>query len=220
LERLETDTTVDHLKIFICSYTKMILLLFLIVLVIYLLPVYPQPMVLHDFLTPHERNYIIKKAEDNLKPSTVSKTGELMESVRKSETAWLSYEDPVVMGVINKCLKHTDRPIRNCEMLQVLRYKPDGYYKPHQDIIEGDENRRMYTFILALNDDYEGGETEFPNLNKTFKLKAGDALFFQNLDNHGSFTSKALHGGRPVKSGEKWICNLWIKKHALNRVNV
>jgi prolyl 4-hydroxylase len=198
----------------------MVLLLFLIVLVIYLLPVYPEPVVFHEFLTPYERNYIIKKAEDKLTPSTVSKTKELVESVRKSETAWLSHEDPVVMGVIEKCLKYTDRPIRNCEMLQVLRYKPGGFYKPHQDIIGGDENYRMYTFIFALNDDYEGGETEFPNLNKTFKLKAGDALFFDTLDNYELMTSKALHGGRPVKSGEKWICNLWIKKYPINKLHV
>jgi hypothetical protein len=26
-------------------------------------------------------------------------------------------------------------------------------------------------------------------------------------------TSKALHGGQPVKSGEKWICNLWVRKY-------
>jgi prolyl 4-hydroxylase len=71
----------------------------------------------------------------------------------------------------------------------------------------------MYTVILALNDEYEGGETEFPNLKKKYKLKAGDALFFHTLDNYELMTSKALHGGRPIKSGEKWVCNLWVHKH-------
>jgi predicted 2-oxoglutarate/Fe(II)-dependent dioxygenase YbiX len=112
-----------------------------------------------------------------------------------------------------RCLKHTDRPFQNCEKLQILRYKSGGYYKPHQDAFENDSNMRLYTFILALNDDYEGGETVFPNLGKEYKLKAGDALFFDTLDNYECMTSKALHGGKPVKSGEKWICNLWVRKY-------
>jgi hypothetical protein len=191
----------------------MILLLFLILLVVFLLPVYQKPRVFHDFLTPEERNHIMTEAEKELEPSVVSDDRVLDESVRKSETAWLSREDPVVDAVIRRCLKYIDRPIENCERLQVLRYKPGGYYKPHSDSIDDGKNPRLYTFILALNDDYEGGETAFPNLGNEYKLHAGDALFFDILDNYELETSKALHGGKPVKSGEKWICNLWVRKY-------
>jgi hypothetical protein len=193
----------------------MILLLFLILLVLYMLPVYQKPRVFHNFLTPEERNHIIKEAENKLKPSTLSSEKILDDSIRKSETAWLSREDPVVDGIIHKCLKYIDRPIENCENLQVLRYKPGGFYKPHQDVLGGN-NPRLYTFILALNDDYEGGETAFPNLRSEYRLKAGDVLFFDTLDNYELETSKALHGGKPVKSGEKWICNLWVRKYPYN----
>ena len=94
----------------------------------------------------------------------------------------------------------------------MLHYDEGGHYKPHQDAFIGEENSRLYTFILALTDDYEGGETEFPNVKKSYKLNAGDALFFHTLDSYGLDTSKALHGRKPVKSGEKWICNLWIRE--------
>ena len=191
----------------------MILLLFLIILVICLLPVYQKPRVFHNFLTPEERNHIMSKAEKKLKPSVVSENRVLDESVRKSETAWLSREDPVVDTVIRRCLKYIDRPIENCERLQVLRYKPGGYYMPHFDSINDGNNPRLYTFILALNDEYEGGETAFPNLGNEYKLNAGDALFFDTLDNYELETSKALHGGKPVKNGEKWVCNLWVRKY-------
>jgi predicted 2-oxoglutarate/Fe(II)-dependent dioxygenase YbiX len=191
----------------------MILLLFLILLVIFLLPVYQRPRVFHDFITPQERKHIMEMASKELKPSTVSTDRILDESVRKSETAWLGREDPVVDAVIHRCLKYIDRPIKNCEKLQVLRYKPGGYYNPHQDSINDGNNPRLYTFILALNDEYEGGETEFPKLGNEYKLNAGDALFFDILDNYELETSKALHGGKPVKSGEKWICNLWVRKY-------
>lgn len=191
----------------------MILLLFLIILVLFLLPVYQKPRVFHNFLTPEERNHIMSKAEKKLKPSVVSENRVLDESVRKSETAWLNRKDPVVDAVIHRCLKYIDRPIENCEKLQVLRYKPGGYYMPHFDSIDDGNNPRLYTFILALNDEYEGGETIFPNLGNEYKLNAGDALFFDTLDNYELETSKALHGGKPVKNGEKWICNLWVRKY-------
>ena len=91
----------------------MILLLFLIILVLFLLPVYQKPRVFHNFLTPEERNHIMSKAEKKLKPSVVSENRVLDESVRKSETAWLSRKDPVVDAVIHRCLKYIDRPIEN-----------------------------------------------------------------------------------------------------------
>jgi|TARA_R110002111_G_scaffold16346_2_gene41832 prolyl 4-hydroxylase len=175
--------------------------------------VYQRPTIYHNFITPEEREYIIESAKKELSPSVVSEDRYIDDSVRKSETAWLSREDPIVENIMMRCLKHTDRPFQNCEKLQILRYKSGGYYKPHQDAFENDSNMRLYTFILALNDDYEGGETVFPNLGKEYKLKAGDALFFDTLDNYECMTSKALHGGKPVKSGEKWICNLWVRKY-------
>jgi len=121
--------------------------------------------------------------------------------------------DPIVDRIIRKCLKYTDKHVTNFEKLQVLKYEKNGHYKYHQDCFIGDKNKRIHTFILALNDDYDGGETHFPHLNKSYKLSAGDALFFDTLDNWGCMSSKALHGGLPVKSGEKWICNLWVRKY-------
>ena len=97
--------------------------------------------------------------------------------------------------------------------MQVLKYKPGGHYKPHQDAFKDDDNMRVHTFIIALNDGYKGGETIFPNLNKTYKLNAGDVLFFDTVDNYNLITSKSLHGGKTVEAGDKWICNLWVRKY-------
>jgi prolyl 4-hydroxylase len=191
----------------------MVILLFLIVLLVYLLPTYPKPVVIENFLSENERIHIKQEAKSKLHVSTVDKDRRVDEQIRKSETAWLSTEDPIIRSVVERCVSRTDRPIENCEQLQVLRYKEDGHYNPHQDVFYQDKNKRLYTFIIALNDEYEGGETAFPNLNEKYKLKAGDALFFHTLDNYGLDISDALHGGQPVKSGEKWVCNLWVHKH-------
>jgi len=191
----------------------MVILLFLIVLLVYLLPIYPKPVVIENFLSENERIHIKQEAKSKLHVSTVDKDRRVDEQIRKSETAWLSTEDPIVRRVVERCVSRTDRPIENCEQLQVLRYTEGGHYNPHQDVFYQDKNKRLYTFIIALNDEYEGGETAFPYLNEKYKLKAGDALFFHTLDNYGLDTSDALHGGQPVKSGEKWVCNLWVHKY-------
>ena len=191
----------------------MVILLFLIVLLVYLLPTYPKPVVIENFLSENECIHIKQEAKSKLQASTVDKDRRVDEQIRKSETAWLSTEDPIIRSVVERCVSRTDRPIENCEQLQVLRYKEGGHYNPHQDVFYQDKNKRLYTFIIALNDEYEGGETAFPNLNEKYKLNAGDALFFHTLDNYGLDTSDALHGGQPVKSGEKWVCNLWVHKY-------
>ena len=191
----------------------MVILLFLIVLLVYLLPTYPKPVVIENFLSENERIHIKQEAKSKLQVSTVDKDRRVDEQIRKSETAWLSTEDPIVRSVVERCVSRIDRPIENCEQLQILRYKEGGHYNPHQDVFYQDKNKRLYTFIIALNDEYEGGETAFPYLNEKYKLNAGDALFFHTLDNYGLDTTDALHGGQPVKSGEKWVCNLWVHKY-------
>jgi len=193
----------------------LILLLAIIIFVYVLIPKYRYPRVFHDFVSPEERHYIIEQARDKLKPSTVSKDKLVKKNVRQSETAWLSLEDPVIRRIVDKCVATIDRPIDNCENLQVLRYEEGGFYRPHQDTIEGQDNKRMYTFIIALNDGYHGGATVFPKLGRMYTLNAGDVLFFDTLDNYEFITSKALHGGMPVTHGEKWICNLWVNKYPL-----
>jgi len=191
----------------------MVILLFLIILLVYLLPTYHKPVVIENFLSEKECIHIKQEAKSKLQASTVDKDRRVDEQIRKSETAWLSTEDPIIRSVVERCVSRTDRPIENCEQLQVLRYKEGGHYNPHQDVFYQDKNKRLYTFIIALNDEYEGGETAFPYLNEKYKLNTGDALFFHTLDNYGLDTTDALHGGQPVKSGEKWVCNLWVHKY-------
>ena len=191
----------------------MILVLALILLVFFLLPRYQRPVVLENVLTDEECEYLKEKAKERLKPSTVGGNHQVNANIRQSETAWIPKDDPVVAKIMKRCLKHTDRPVANCEQLQVLRYRPGGFYKPHYDAFKGGSNPRMYTFIIALNEEYEGGETSFPRMKKEYRLKKGDCLLFENLDNYELITGKAWHGGKPVKSGEKWVCNLWVHKY-------
>lgn len=193
---------------------RIILFTSFLLIIWFFIPMYEKPRVLKNVLSEDECKHIQDIASKKLQTSTVSMSRDIDKSIRKSETAWLkASEDPVVDKLIRKCVSMTDRPLRNCEDLQVLKYKSGGFYKPHQDCLKDDKNKRMYTFIIALNDEYEGGETEFPNIKRRYRLEKGDALFFNTLNNYECTTRQALHGGVPVKSGEKWICNLWIRKY-------
>ena len=193
---------------------KILLFVSFLLIIWVFIPIYKKPRVIKNVLSEDECEHIQQIASKKLHTSTVSKSRDIDETIRKSETAWIkASEDPVVDKLIRKCVSMTDRPFDNCEDLQVLRYKPGGFYKPHQDCFPNDKNKRMYTFIIALNDEYEGGETVFPNIRKRYRLEKGDALFFNTLNNYECTTKQALHGGAPVKSGEKWICNLWVRMY-------
>lgn len=178
----------------------------------FLRPTYRPPRVLARMLSHEECDYIIDAARPGLKPSTVAQSRKLDERVRRSETAWVPRDDRMVQRIMRRLLKHCDRPAANCESLQVVRYEPGGFYNPHHDAFR-EKNPRMYTFLICLNEDYEGGATAFPKLKKEYRLKRGDVLLFDTLDNYGFRHSGALHGGKPVTAGEKWIANLWVHVH-------
>ena len=89
--------------------------------------------------------------------------------IRDGRECTLEMCDPKIAEIVNRYTEHPER----CESLRVVHYKKGGLYKPHQDGSEDYKNNRVHTFIFALNDDYEGGETIFPNLKKIFKSSHG-----------------------------------------------
>lgn len=191
----------------------MILIILLILVVFLLRPRYKKPVIIRGLLTDDECEHISREGRKELNISTVDADRKVDITIRKSKTSWLNNTDSTCKQVIDKCLNYINKPIENCESLQFLEYDVDGFYAPHQDAFSNDKNIRTHTFILALNDDYDGGETSFPNLRKKYKLNKGDVLLFHTLNNYGMITPKALHGGKPVKNGKKNICNLWVHKY-------
>jgi hypothetical protein len=76
---------------------------------------------------------------------------------------------------------------------------------------------RIITFLIYLNGDYAGGETEFPVLGVRHKGRRGEGLFFVNALPSGAPDSRMVHAGRPPTSGEKWIASQFIRNRvALN----
>jgi len=89
------------------------------------------------------------------------------------------------------------------ENIQLLRYLPGQKYEFHHDQADFQdqvEYFRTISTVLYLNDDFEGGGTAFPH--KTFKPKAGHALFFPSNWCYP-------HSGTEVISGEKRVAVTW-----------
>ena len=78
----------------------MLLLVFIIILVFYMLPKYPTPRVFEKFISDDECDYIIQKVKKDMETSTVTTEKKVDESVRKSETAWLKNEDPIILDIV------------------------------------------------------------------------------------------------------------------------
>lgn len=182
---------------------------------------FKYPFVLHNVLTLEECEEIIKYSKDKLFDSEV--VGGKMKDVRNSQQYWIPRDHPLVMSLYQKLSKFFNIPIENAEDLQVVRYLPGQYYKEHHDSC-CDNNRkciefaqkggqRILTVLIYLNNDFEEGNTYFPNLNLKVKPPVGSALVFYPL---ATDTNKchplALHAGLPVKSGEKWIANIWFRE--------
>ncbi len=107
------------------------------------------------------------------------------------------------------------------EPVNVLHYDPGQKFDRHYDYIDPmvpefandleQRGQRTATALVYLNDDYEGGETDFPEIGYSFKGDVGDLLVFYNLDELGQPNPRTLHAGTPPTSGEKWVLSQWIR---------
>tara|TARA_R100000781_G_scaffold382_1_gene593 strand:- start:262 stop:990 length:729 start_codon:yes stop_codon:yes gene_type:complete len=89
---------------------------------------------------------------------------------------------------------------------QLQETKPGSYYDWHHDFDvckDGDTFMiRKFTYLWYLNDDFDGGETEFYD-GTLIKPETGKLIIFPA-------TWSFYHRGRPPKNGNKYICTGWM----------
>jgi hypothetical protein len=74
-----------------------------------------------------------------------------------------------------------------------------------------DLGQRAVTFLVYLNDDYDGAETAFLALKWRYRGNKGDAILFRNVDSTGAPDLATLHAGLTPSRGEKWLLSQWIR---------
>jgi prolyl 4-hydroxylase len=112
-------------------------------------------------------------------------------------------------------------PFRNLEPLSVLHYAEGEEITEHFDFVDPEvpdydrqiasQGQRVVTFLAYLNDDYGGGETDFPEIGIRHKGRRGDGLYFVNAGADGSADTRTLHAGRAPTNGEKWLVSQFMR---------
>ncbi|HVM22474.1 MAG TPA: 2OG-Fe(II) oxygenase [Sphingomicrobium sp.] len=176
----------------------------------------PYVRVFDRLLTPEECGYLIEATGDSFEPSMVyNRERELVrDTIRTSDGAtfhWL-IEDPAVHALNRRIASATGTSFDQGEALQVLRYSPGQQYRPHFDFVPDAQNQRLWTALIYLNEDYEGGETQFVETGLTFRGRTGDVLLFRNALPDGSIDDAARHAGLPVNSGTKYLATRWVRE--------
>lgn len=178
------------------------------------------------FLPPLACDYLTLMAAPLLAPSRVFDPVlgvARPDPVRSSRTALFHPldRDPVIRLIGERAAHALGRPETHGEPLSVLCYSPGEAYGAHLDAFSEDggagtrelarAGQRVATFLILLQDGFEGGETDFPHLSLRLRLRKGDALSFETTRADGSPDSRLLHAGLPVRSGRKWMASRWFR---------
>ena len=179
-------------------------------------------------ITDEQCSEIISLAKPKIQPSTVIGEGGKNipdTSYRTSQNTFLSKEYKVVRDIYDKLSNIIGIDSDHFEQLQVVGYEPGQQYKAHWDACWEDHKchefmkmggQRYATFLLYLNDDFTGGETEFPLRNIKIKPQKGKAVLFFNLErNNKNKLEKSYHAGLSPTKGVKWLCNVWVRMNKI-----
>jgi prolyl 4-hydroxylase len=186
----------------------------------------PRIRLLEGFATEAECDWVIDSARDKLRPARVwdPVTGRGRSDPNRTNRALelgLADMDVVLQLLRARIAAASNLPLPVFEPAQVMHYRPGEEFRPHHDFLDPNQpghgaeltrfGQRIATFLLYLNDDFDGGETEFPDLGLRHRGRKGDALLFANVDAAGAPDPLTRHSGRPPARGCKWILSQWIR---------
>lgn len=174
---------------------------------------HPDVRYVADALTAGECAFLRLVSEPIYEPSLISEQDRQI-ALRTSDGATMHWliEDPVVHAINRRLAALTGTDVHQGEPLQILRYRPGQEYRPHLDWLGNQPgSRRILTALIYLNDEYEGGETEFVEIGLTVKGRRGDVLIFRNEGADGRVDPLTKHAGLPVVRGTKYLATRWIR---------
>lgn len=177
------------------------------------------------FLPPRICAWLMERARGGLERSRVfAPSGEVATDRSRTNSAFefnLLTTDVVLLLTRARIAKATGFLPQALEHTNILHYAIGQAFEPHYDFLDPElpayaheiatHGQRVATFLVYLNDDYAGGETEFSLLKRQVRPAAGSALYFHNVDSAAVPDRRTLHAGRPVAKGEKWLLSQWIR---------
>lgn len=174
-----------------------------------------------QFLTSAECADLIALTDAKVRPSELaSPTAD--KTFRTSSSADLERRDHPLVDVVNQRLADsTGIDPAWGEPIQAQRYQLGQQFKAHTDYFElgsseyerhgGRRGQRSWTFMIYLNQECAGGETEFVRLNRRFRPVTGMALIWNNLLADGSVNPQTLHHAHKITAGVKHVITKWYR---------
>ena len=189
----------------------------------------PRIWVVERFCSPHTCRWIAQRSASRLEAARTydARAGGRAQTDMRSNTGtgYGLKDSDLVITLLRARIAHAlGVPLGWFEPVNVLHYDPGQKFDRHYDFIDPDvphfaddlrsRGQRTATALVYLNDAYEGGETDFPEIGYDFKGDVGDLLVFFNVTPDGKPDKRTLHAGTPPTSGEKWLLSQWIRDKA------
>jgi prolyl 4-hydroxylase len=175
----------------------------------------PRIATVENFLAPEICAALVEMARARLEPLGIEgdeSVGVDVAGVMRLSATDLSLQ---LILLLDRIMELVGLPHRGLEQPAIIRFTGGKDYPAHVDYLDpADPERaemimntgqRAVTFLIFLNDDFAGGETDFPSIPLQFKAKKGDALFWWNTNNDGVPMPATLNGNCAVTEGEKWV---------------
>jgi hypothetical protein len=183
---------------------------------------WPKIWTAAGFTSPEVCAWLVERARGKFMPSMMFTGSKAVFHATRtcSDFAFSLVEGGLVLLLLRTRVSLlTGLPTEQMEPPQIFHYATGQEIEAHYDSLYDGVNAygregayrgdRLATFLLYLNDDYEGGDLEFVKVGYTYKGRAGDGIFFASLRD-GKLDGQALHGARRVTRGEKFILSQWI----------
>lgn len=186
----------------------------------------PKIGVIDGFATAAECDWLIERGRRDLKRAQVYRrdaAGHVeVENRTNTESDFTIVNADLVVSLLrDRIAASIGMATPYFEMTKLLNYQPGQFFRLHGDFQAPDtpalareievHGQRVMTFLTYLNDDYEGGETDFPRIGYRYKGRRGDALYFVNVDEAGAPDYRTVHAGLPPASGTKWLLSQWVR---------
>jgi hypothetical protein len=186
----------------------------------------PRIRIIKGFASAAECDWLIERGKGRLRRAQVYRrdaSGHMEVGNRtNTESDFTIVNADLVLALIrDRIAGSIDIDVRYFEMTKLLHYEPGQFFGVHADFQAPDtpalakeietRGQRTVTFLVYLNDNYAGGETDFPKIGYRFKGGRGDALFFYNVLDSGAPDFSTAHAGLPPASGMKWLLSQWVR---------
>jgi hypothetical protein len=183
---------------------------------------WPKIWTAENFATPEICAWLVSRGKDKLRPSMMfdGQKSIFLATRTCSDFAFTLVDGGLVLLLLRiRMSLATGLKTEQMEPPQIFHYALGQEIKAHYDSLYDKEHPygrdctyqgdRLATFLMYLNDDYEGGDLDFVKVGFTYKGRTGDGIFFASMRG-GKPDPQSLHGARPVTKGEKYILSQWI----------